>query len=211
MEPDVSGAVLLGGSSRRMGFDKLSLQIDGIALARRSAIALLGVGVNELLAIGGDPRVLGDLDHRAIPDEVTGAGPLSAIVAALRAANHTHVLVLAGDLPDADPILLRELLRRAVAGSADVVVPVREVASGPTGAPSEHHREVLAAVYHRRCLDPFAAALAAGERSVMRALAAVVVVDVAVADGPAWRDLDTPEDVAGRGAPTAGGERCLEE
>ena len=41
VRPDVAGILLAGGSSRRMGFDKLSLRIDGVPCVQRIARQVL--------------------------------------------------------------------------------------------------------------------------------------------------------------------------
>ncbi|HEX3090596.1 MAG TPA: NTP transferase domain-containing protein, partial [Ilumatobacteraceae bacterium] len=48
------GAVLCGGASRRMGSDKATMQVAGVAMARRVADALTAAGCARVFAIGGE-------------------------------------------------------------------------------------------------------------------------------------------------------------
>jgi molybdopterin-guanine dinucleotide biosynthesis protein A/rhodanese-related sulfurtransferase len=188
--------VLLGGASSRMGVDKLSLPVNGMRLAQRVGQALLAAGPAELLAIGGDPNVLGPLPFRMVVDRERGEGPLQAVVAALAAATTPWLFVSAGDLPDIHPDLVRWLVARAIEaraeGPCDVLVPMRAVKGF-------RHAEVLFAPYHRDALAALRGAYDRGERSLRRALSQLPICEVDVADGASWRDLDTPFDAVARG------------
>ena len=50
----VSGAVLVGGASLRMGSDKAALEFQGVSLAARTA-RLLESLCEDLVLVGGDP------------------------------------------------------------------------------------------------------------------------------------------------------------
>jgi len=89
------GAVLCGGASRRMGRDKALVPIDGVALARRVADALVAGGCSRVLAVGGDGPALVALGLEPVPDRWPGEGPLGGLATALGAANEGDVLVLA--------------------------------------------------------------------------------------------------------------------
>jgi len=46
-------AILVGGDSSRMGEDKASYIVDGVAMAERVALAAKDAGASEVLFIGG--------------------------------------------------------------------------------------------------------------------------------------------------------------
>jgi molybdopterin-guanine dinucleotide biosynthesis protein A len=79
---DVFGAVLCGGASR-MGVDKATIPVDGVAMARRVADALAAAGCSPVSAIGGDPAELGRLGLDTVIDRYPGDGPLGGILTAL--------------------------------------------------------------------------------------------------------------------------------
>jgi molybdopterin-guanine dinucleotide biosynthesis protein A len=123
-------------------------------------------------------------------DPAPGSGPLAAVVAGLRSRAFDEALVLAVDLP----LLTSETLAavRARRREALAVVPA------PGGIP-----QPLAAWYGPAAVERLAAALAAGERSVTRAVLAcspVLLDDEALIAMPggleAWLNVNTPADLA---------------
>lgn len=93
--PAVVGAVLCGGASRRMGRDKALVPVDGVALARRVADALVAGGCTSVLAVGGDGPALAALGLVPVPDRWPGEGPLGGLATALAAVGEGDRLVLA--------------------------------------------------------------------------------------------------------------------
>jgi molybdopterin-guanine dinucleotide biosynthesis protein A len=89
------GAVLTGGSSRRMGTDKALLEVDGVAMAVRVARALDAAGATEVMCIGGDAPALAALGLIVVTDRHPGDGPLGAVITAL--ADADTPVELAGD------------------------------------------------------------------------------------------------------------------
>jgi molybdopterin-guanine dinucleotide biosynthesis protein A len=113
----LSGAVLLGGASSRMGRDKAALAVAGVAGATRIALALDAL-CDEVLLVGGTPPA--DAKGRAVADPAGPRCALRGLVAALEAARGERVLVVATDLPLLTDVFLRGL---ATAAGADAVVP----------------------------------------------------------------------------------------
>lgn len=183
----LSGAVLLGGASSRMGRDKAAIELGGVALATRLA-RLLAALCDEVLLVGGAAPP--DAPGRAIADPDGPRCALRGLVAALEAARGERVLVVATDLP-----LVTAVLLRGIAGpsEADAVVP----RPGPKPQP-------LCAVYRR------APALAAARDRLARGLLPVRglldVLRVEWVEGERLRALDpdasalvnvnTPDDLA---------------
>ena len=181
----VAAAVLAGGASRRMGRDKATLAVGGVALA--SAVLAAAARVASpvvLVAPEGHPArrlaaPAGPGPATRPPDLVVadpGLGPLAALAAALSALEAGHVLVLAGDHPGLAVELLAHLVGLAPRGRA---VACRR---GP-------RLEPLVAVYQRGpALAAAEARLAtAGDHSVAGLLAAL---DPVVVEEPEWRALD---------------------
>jgi len=115
------GAVLCGGTSRRMGTDKCLLPVDGVPMVARVAAALRAAGCNPVVAVGGDGPALQALGFAVLPDEYPGEGPLGGVITALGAAGDAEaVVVVACDLADVGEGTIRALL--AGLGSHDVAV-----------------------------------------------------------------------------------------
>jgi molybdopterin synthase catalytic subunit len=186
MGAPVYGMVLTGGSSRRMGRDKATLEVGGVPLARRAAEALSAV---TSLAVEVGPGASG---LPSVTEEPPGSGPLAAVVAGWeelvrRTGEKQPAVVLACDLPAVTPGLVAWLAARP--GDASVVPLI-------DGVP-----QPLCARWAVADLERAGAQLAAGERSLRRVFGAgtefVTEDDVDRAAGlRVAHDVDTPEDLA---------------
>ena len=114
---DVTGALLIGGASSRMGRDKARLPLGGEPLATTLAHRLAHVCA-EVLLVGGEPPA--EAPGCPVPDPAGPRCALRGIVAALAAAETPRVLVLATDMPAVDVPLLLAL---AALPEADAVLP----------------------------------------------------------------------------------------
>lgn len=178
--PTLSGVVLAGGASSRMGQDKALLVYAGEPLVARAA-RLLASFCDDVVLASGDGQRLGLLELPQVADVAPGLGPLAGIVAGLERAAHPLVAVLAVDMPYASGPLFG-LLAQLWAGEPAVVPVVAEAL------------EPLHAVYAREAASALRAALAGGQRSVRRAVAALGVRRV----GPAeWAAVEPAGRFAG--------------
>ena len=154
----VSGAILAGGRSSRMGRDKAFLPFpapDGPSLIARQAGLLRSLGITDLL-ISGRPDTdyaTAVPDARVVTDTLADAGPLAGLAAILASARHPWVLIIAVDLPFLTPAYLQKLLAAASDGVG--VVP-----HGSQGY------EPLVALYPRSLLPLVETALASAQFSL---------------------------------------------
>jgi len=147
----LTGAVLAGGASRRMGRDKARIEIDGKTLLERNLDVLVPV-CDELLVVAREPERYADLAGdraRLVADRFDAGGALAGLHAAVEAAAADACLVLAVDLPSVQPGLLSLIADRV--GEADALVPL--VAG---------RFEPLCALYHKACLAPMVRQLERG-------------------------------------------------
>jgi molybdopterin-guanine dinucleotide biosynthesis protein A len=178
-----SGAVLAGGTSRRLGTDKRLVLVEGRTLLART-VDVLRVLVDDVQVVVGDAaddtvvaRALGDGHGVTVrSDARAGCGPVAGLETALAGAAHDLVLVVATDHPALSPDVLRLLLQRARTTAARAVALTGE--QGP---------EPLLAVYRRDALATVRAALDAGTRRMRDVLAALAPELVTVEE---WRALD---------------------
>lgn len=163
--PNVFGAVLAGGRSRRFGSDKALAELGGESLLERAVhklervAARVGIVANESATRAGSVAVR--------PDEIPEIGPLGGLYTALGWAveeGTEGVIVLATDMPFVPVGLLVALAEGLDAGTA--VVPASR---GPRGL------EPLCAAYHVDCLDAVTDAVERGERAVISFFPAVRV------------------------------------
>lgn len=155
----MSGVLLAGGHSRRMGADKALLDVGGEPLAVR-VLRVLDRVCDDVVVASGDGSRLGGLGRPQAADPRPGAGPLAGIVAGLLAASHDLVAVLAVDQPDASAAVLARLA--AVWAGEAAVVPVVDGLQQP-----------LHAVWSRAAAPSLLARLDRGERAVSPAVAAL--------------------------------------
>jgi molybdopterin-guanine dinucleotide biosynthesis protein A len=185
-----AAAVLAGGASRRMGRDKATLHVGGVALAAGVLAAAARVA-DPVVLVAPEGHPARDLGARVVTDP--GEGPLAALAAALAALEAGHVLALAGDHPGLAVELLAHLVALAPRGEA---VACRR---GP-------RLEPLVAVYRRAPALAAARARLAGPAPGRSLLGLLDDLDTVVVEEAEWRaldpggrsfvDLDDPGDLA---------------
>jgi formate dehydrogenase accessory protein FdhD len=190
----LTGAVLAGGRSVRMGVDKTLLSVDGEPLVARVAVVVDSV-CDETIVVTNRPDALGGagLPGRVtvLADEVAYQGPLGGLTTALGAARNDWVLAVAADMPHLEPGVVRALWDSRDGG--DVVVPITD--KGP---------EPLLALYRvEACLPAARNVLETGRRRLVALFSAVKVVEVPIESlrevDPDLRSLvnvNTPADLA---------------
>jgi len=151
---EITGFVLAGGASRRMGRSKAHLPLGHETMIERQ--------VRLLRSVCGSVAVLGppeEFRSTAVPvfaDEFAGQGPLAGLYTGLLRTHTEYNLFLSCDLPFMEVRFLRYLSARALEGEADVTVPESR----------ERGFHPLCAVYRRRALWAVRASLQAGENKV---------------------------------------------
>jgi molybdopterin-guanine dinucleotide biosynthesis protein A len=148
----VSGAILAGGRSSRMGRNKAFLPCppDGTPLIVRQANLLRSLGISDLLISGRAGIDYAIRDARIVIDSVPDAGPLAGLAAVFTAARHSWVLVIAVDMPRLTTSYLQKLLTTG-AGRIGVI---------PQGSQGY---EPLVALYPRSLLSEIESALDKGD------------------------------------------------
>jgi molybdopterin-guanine dinucleotide biosynthesis protein B/molybdopterin-guanine dinucleotide biosynthesis protein len=136
--PDVTGVILAGGRSSRMGRDKAVLELGGVSFFERILSVFRSLFPHVLIA--GDRPDLAAPDLPCFPDRYPGSA-LGGLYTGLLAAETPYVFVAACDMPCPDPELIRAIL--AQRSGYDVVVP-----QTPAGL------EPLFALYGKACLEP---------------------------------------------------------
>jgi molybdopterin-guanine dinucleotide biosynthesis protein A len=175
------GAVLCGGASRRMGSDKATMQVAGVAMARRVADALTAAGCARVFAIGGEAADLTDLGLEYIEDQFPGEGPLGGVLTALSV--DSPAVVAACDLADLGESTVRSLIDAL--GEHDAAIAFSERA------------EPLCAVWSSRAVPVLRARFEAGERAMHRAIEGLDIAWVTV-DPDDVRNVNTPDDLGAR-------------
>jgi molybdopterin-guanine dinucleotide biosynthesis protein A len=151
----LTGFVLAGGASRRMGCPKSSLRIDGESMLERQIRVLRSVA-RRVAVVGGPAGYLNEFEVPIVPDAVRNRGPLGGIYTALLESRTEFNLVLGCDLPCVSRDLLACLALRAMADGSDVTVPVSR----------DGRLQPLCAVFRRRAIYAVRTRLALGENKL---------------------------------------------
>jgi len=183
----VTGVILAGGRSARMGSEKALLPCgEGrfIEAIHRRMAALF----EDVLVVTNHAALFDFLPCRKVPDLVPGMGALSGIHSGLVHSSDPCIFVVACDMPYLDAALVRHLA--SARDGADAVVPHGE--RGP---------EPLHAIYGKGALPAIEAALRAGEARLGALLDRIRVrtvpaEEVALFDPSfaSFRNINTPED-----------------
>jgi molybdopterin-guanine dinucleotide biosynthesis protein A len=116
----VTGVVLAGGKSSRMGFNKACIEFGGKRLIEATVDCLRAL-FPEVLIIANDPPLYAYLGVKVIPDLIPDSGSLGGIYTGLSAASHPACFFVACDMPFLNADLIKLLIREAEGW--DVVVP----------------------------------------------------------------------------------------
>ncbi len=192
-------ALLCGGLSRRMGFDKALFLCDkkGDPLLSSLAGSLAEI-FGDLVLVTNDRAKLAAVPGLAAYDVAQdlhpGAGPAGAIHTALKARPGRGLFVMACDLPLVDGELIFRL--ESLLTTPEILAAVPRRAGRP---------EPLYAFYRAGAEPFFQKALEGGRLAVRAALELfpVAYLELGAEDSAALRNLNTPEEVvrAGLGLP----------
>lgn len=131
--------ILAGGESKRMGFPKHKLTVEGRDVISHLHDRLGGLFA-ETIVVGRDALPV-PAGVRVVEDRFIMRSPLVGIHAGLSASQTDLCVVIACDMPHVEPKLVEHLLTRAA--DVDVVVPI-----------VRGYFEPLCAAYRRSCVRP---------------------------------------------------------
>jgi molybdenum cofactor guanylyltransferase len=177
----ISGAVMAGGRSSRLGANKAFLK-----LRNRPVIELVLEQVSALVSpvqlIANSPSEFAYLNIPAVPDIRPGCGPLSGIHAALSLSSTDYVLVVSCDLPLLTPQILRTLL--CSYPGHDITLYKHALF------------EPLCAVYRRTCLPALEELMDHQEYRIIDLFPTLSVNVIRTDQKEMFQSINTPEDYA---------------
>ncbi|MEP2936152.1 MAG: molybdenum cofactor guanylyltransferase [Gilvibacter sp.] len=179
----ITGIILAGGKSTRMGSDKGFIPLNGKHFIAHIVDALKPQ-VSEILIVSNN-NAYDHLGHTRIEDLIKDAGPLAGLYSGLNASKTINNIVLSCDIPLINPQVLA-LLTKSVPTNTDVVM----VESNGQTMP-------LVAMYKTHCKQHFYKLLQAGERSLHRAIAPLNVKTIQLEPGFAHyvKNINTPGEL----------------
>lgn len=141
MLPGISGVVLGGGKSRRMGTDKREVSVHGKPLLERALTVLLEL-FSEVLLVLAEPDVRREHDRvKIVTDIIPGCAAAGGLYTGLYYSQYSRVFVAACDMPFLQPAVIEFF--STTSPQADVVLA--QLANG---------LQPMHGVYSKKCL-PF--------------------------------------------------------
>lgn len=104
----ITGVIVAGGTSRRMGQDKALLQIDGQTQLERMTAIAHNAGCNQI--------VISRNTEGFVMDEIADRGPLGGLLSALPHCDHERLLLLPIDMPLLSSAALQFLIQQKQVG-----------------------------------------------------------------------------------------------
>ncbi len=194
----VTGVILAGGKSRRMGENKALLRLGNGTIIGQ-VIRRMQPITDELLLITNSPDEYTHLGITMHKDIVPNAGALGGIHTGLTYASHHTVICVGCDNPFLMPNLLTYLV--SVLGEYDAVMPHTYKEPSADNADAQIISQTLCAVYSKRCLpiieqmlnEPDLRVHALQERANILTLAPEIWKTFD-AEGLSFFNVNTPED-----------------
>ncbi len=196
----MTGVVLAGGQSRRMGGEKAFLPWRGRPLISYPLQLLSGL-FREVLIVSRDPAAFAGLGVPVHGDRFAERAALVGLHAGLHAASEPLAFVAACDMPCIREATAR-LIAGALTGGAWAAVPTTRAGTEP-----------LLAVYDKRCLPVMERLIGAGDlrisslfREVPVTFIPAVRLEESDPDLRSFLNLNTPEELMRAAAETGGGD-----
>jgi molybdopterin-guanine dinucleotide biosynthesis protein A len=149
---EMTGAILAGGKSRRMGRDKATLRMGDRVLIRHTYDVAKRV-FSKILVVSSVHREIEGVEARMVRDFLPVSGSVTGIVSALLNAETPYVFVLGCDMPFLTEDGIRYLIDQV--HGEDVIVPKTEAGFEP-----------MHAIYGRSCISPMLTAIERGYMKV---------------------------------------------
>jgi molybdopterin-guanine dinucleotide biosynthesis protein A len=180
---NITGVILAGGKSSRMGTDKGFLKLNG-KLFIEHIIAVLTPFVSEIIIVSNHPEY-DNFKVKRVPDFVENAGPLAGVYSGLLASKTENNLVLSCDIPLINSEILAELVRQI-----DDVSEIIQIESNGKTMP-------LISVYNQSCETVFSSLLNQGERRLRFAVNQCKVKNILLnKEQEKWvSNINTPEQL----------------
>lgn len=186
-KPEITGIVLAGGQSRRMGFNKAEALVHGRSMLVHMMDKLRVI--TPLILVSSGNLTYPDIEYPQIPDEYPDCGPLGGIYSVLKASTTDLNLVVSCDIPLVTINILNFIIEKAEESKASITAPM-----------DEHGQlHLLCGVYHKNIL-PFMEQQLKLKALKLKNLAALTPIETVVIskdhpfyDEHAFKNVNTPD------------------
>lgn len=176
--------ILAGGQSRRMGRDKLFIEMNEQSLLSRTMSSCRDV-FSEVALVAKSKEPFAQFDCRVLIDKPGIDGPLAGVIAALEDCSSDRLFITAADLYDLNPVTIETLLKSY---RGEQYLGLRET----------DHIQPLCGIYAKTALGPL---LKAAENGTTRMSEAISELDSRFIAplSENWRNINSPEDLKALG------------
>lgn len=158
---NVTGIILAGGKSSRLGRNKSFIQVDGIALIERVATVMTSVFEHRLL-VTNTPEEYAYLGIPMVQDLIKGIGPLGGVYTGLATISDDAGFFVACDMPYLNAALVRHIA--GLRSGVDAVVPrINKMV------------EPLHSLYAKSSIDPLKEIIDSGRRQILELFSRIKV------------------------------------
>jgi len=148
----LTGVILAGGESRRIGYNKAFLRVGGKTVIERVLASLKEI-TNVLLIVTNSPGEYAFLNIPMAQDILPGKGAFGGIYTALSFSDAFYSLVVACDMPFLSADFLRYMVQ--IKAEYDIVIPKHSLGYEP-----------LCAIYAKTCVGKIENLLEAGRLKI---------------------------------------------
>ncbi|MCF8367525.1 MAG: molybdenum cofactor guanylyltransferase [Bacteroidales bacterium] len=152
---NISGIILSGGKSKRMGEEKGLCQINGRAMVEYALDTL--EEICDPIVIGANNNNYDHYGFRVVNDIVHDVGPIGGLYSCLKASTTNHNFVLSCDMPMVSKELVKYILSEA--RDYDVVIPI-----------FKDYKEPLCTYYHKNVVSGLYEAMQKGVYKIQEAI-----------------------------------------
>lgn len=149
----MTGVILSGGKSIRMGENKAFIQIEGVPIIRR-IYDLFKQLFQEVIIVTDQKDLFSNFDSRICSDLIPGKGALGGLYTGIFFSSFQHSFCVACDMPFIRKSLVQYLIENI--DDADVIVPRTKDGLQP-----------LHAIYSKHCIDPIRKLIDAGRSKII--------------------------------------------
>lgn len=139
-EFDITGVLLAGGKSRRMGTDKRSLVLNGETLFNRALGVLVRIFPEVLVVLGQNDFPVHHEKVRIVNDLIPNRAAAGGLYTGLHFATHPRIFVVACDMPFLNSEVIRYMANLTSPGDITLVE-------------LNHGLQTMHAMYSKRCLS----------------------------------------------------------
>jgi molybdopterin-guanine dinucleotide biosynthesis protein A len=149
----ITGIILSGGKSIRMGENKAFIQIEGVPIVKRICDLFTEL-FQEVIIVTNQKHLFSNFDSKIYSDLIPGKGALGGLYTGIFFSSFQHSFCVACDMPFIKKSLVQYLIEHI--DEADVIVPRTKDGLQP-----------LHAIYSKNCIDPMKRMIEEGKSKII--------------------------------------------